>query len=256
MGVHTSTVETTVLLRVGPKNSIVNAYNNNRISFSCPANWIDYALSNNNHDTGDIMEGAFARLFKEDMLLAYLKEKYKNNLMVAAVGDETNIAYFIPLLFTPMLCFYSMKRGMKQNLQEFANQMNHSVNDSAALIIFDTEKFFKDLFCNIPLIISFLSTEGFDGCFNPEQPVLVKDINYTSKHHFLFTCDPIDALFLKDESYAYQHELRIIIPNAHFRNNGIPGRSYERSSIDVDLPHIKEYAKVIVLGGNKEITLA
>lgn len=52
MGKLTSNVTTTLLMRVGPTESIEKCYFEKTLQFSCAANWLDYALTHKNKTIG------------------------------------------------------------------------------------------------------------------------------------------------------------------------------------------------------------
>ena len=247
-----STTDLCVLIRVGRKDDIISTYINDTLYFSCPANWIDFALKHNDQNTGDCFECAFLRTFVTDPYFLQLKRKFGDNMMYEIVGDGTCFACFIPSLFTPTICFYSLKNGNTENLRIFAQKMN--CPKSAALVILDSRQFIEDLYENIVSIIPNLSTERYKSSFSYDNLLFVRDITYVDKKHSLFSFDMMDALFMKDKSYSYQHETRMIIPYRHFHNIGIPGKpDYMKCSIMVHLPRLKNYAKVFEIDKNLEI---
>lgn len=65
MGKLTSNVTTTLLMRVGPTESIEKCYFEKTLQFSCAANWLDYALTHKNKTIGDVLNAYLPKHLKE-----------------------------------------------------------------------------------------------------------------------------------------------------------------------------------------------
>ena len=60
------TTDTFFLMRVDSPENIDRDFYQNRLTFSCPANWLDYALKQNDETIGDRYECIFAHLDASD----------------------------------------------------------------------------------------------------------------------------------------------------------------------------------------------
>lgn len=274
MGKLTSNVTTTLLMRVGPTESIEKCYFEKTLQFSCAANWLDYALTHKNKTIGDVFECVFAQTFKGDPHISDIvdsrgKPMGDHLLVLENTADDSCILRYIPTILVPVMCFYSfnVERIRKElandgepvgwfafNLDEYCKDMDYNNDDASYLFITDPPKFFNELKAMIPTVvsnnISNLTSKRFYGNFNPNEPLFFKDIEYHKhKRNELFWDSPesMEELFWKLPEFERQSELRCMIPNVNFVQTYNPNYgTYKRNSntLSVYLPHLQEYAVI------------
>ena len=278
MGELTSNVTTTLLMRVGPTESIEKNYRDKILTFGCAANWLDYALTKGNQTVGDIFECVFARTVGRDPRIRSVTDSrgkpMGDHLLVLEdiedIADNSCILRYIPTILVPVLCFYSFnvqkiceKLGKDDkpaenfafNLDEYCKYMGYSTETASYLFITDPVRFYRELQMVIPAAIeenkSNLTSERFYGAFNPDEPLFFKDVEYHKHRRIDFFWDNpenMEELFWKLPEYEEQSELRYIIPNINFAQTFAPesgNYDYTLNTLDVCLPCFQEYSKVV-----------
>lgn len=275
MGELTSNVTTTLLMRVGPTESIEKNYRDKILTFGCAANWLNYALTKGNQTVGDIFECVFAQTYKTDTRIHGLTDSrgkpMGNHLLILEnTADDSCILRYIPTILVPVLCFYSfnVQKILKEleekgnqfndfvfNLDGYCNGMGYSTETASYLFITDSTRFYRELQMMIPETIennkTNLTSKRFYGDFNPKKPLFIRDVEYhRHKRNELFWDNPtsMEELFWKLPEYEQQSELRCIIPNINFVQSFDveSGRyDYTLNTLDVYLPHLQEYSTVV-----------
>jgi hypothetical protein len=264
-------IDLTLLLRVeNDYNKMKNKHDNNKIEFSCPANWIDYFLKNNDSVIGDINEGVFAHDNDNLINLNKLKdshgEKMGNNLLVFRNNNSCSLRY-MPIILTPTICFYSISIGkmleenidyktIEMDLRGYCKELKYNI-DTAGVILIDKPSGFinelKEELKNVMMINSNLSDERFYTKFNPIDPIDAGIINYykyNKNKNFFDNAIVGQELFWKDEDYSWQNEFRIIIKNAHFKqyfNPNLKNYDYSNNILTIKLKNLNKYCKLFKL---------
>ena len=254
-----NTVTTTCLLRVAGYQSSYQDYCDRRITFSCPANWLNYALSFSNHTVGDLHECIFAHKY-----ICEIGHNLKDNNIVI-IDDEFGVAcylYRMSALLAPTLCFYSLsvneeRRRLNNNkvidmdLSKYIKYMGYSLDSTGVLIITDPSAFLDDLKAQIPSAImqseEKLSCEFYKYGFIEDFPIRFGKVDYNKHNYFDFFFDAtptMDELFWKSKQYEPQSEVRFVIPNIGFRQKfSFVGYNYKRNIINVQLPNLPDYSR-------------
>ena len=174
---------------------------------------------------------------------------------------------FIPTILMPVLCFYSFDvysvyeqlnangnttKSFAFNLDKYREDMRYSEDEASFLFIHDTARFFAELKESIPLAVASnkdnLTSKRFYGRFDPDQPMLISNIDYhkhTRSEIYYHRTDSCEEIFWKYPEYEHQSELRIVIPNLNYDQTYDPNTKYDyrKNTLDVFLPHFDEYAK-------------
>lgn len=268
-------INLTLLLRFEKFENLQKFYQNNFIEFSCAANWIDYAKTNNK--TGYIFECVFAHVDSE-FNISQLNDSHGNamgeNLFVM-IDSKDNSRYLIyePIILSPIICFFglSMKDLLKKdknskcfklNLANYLNEFNYSPEEYGVLLIDKPIDFINEIINQLPNHIkqnNNLTSERFYCDFNPIEPIDADFVKYDkyNKSDLFFDQDCIgQEIFWKDCSYSWQNEFRIIIKNINFKQYYDPQNyDYKNNKLQISLPNLKEYSKIIPLKDIKEFVI-
>ena len=275
MGKFTFSVTTTLLMRVGSIESIEKCYKEKVLQFGCAANWLDYALNKKNQTIGDVFECVFAQTLKGDPRISTITDSHgkpmgDHLLVLENAADNSCILRYVPTILVPVMCFYSfnaqkirnkLDANGKQhkwfafNLDEYCKIMGYDNKTTSFLFIMDPVKFYNDLRAMVPIAVednqSNLTSERYYGVFNPNEPLLFKDVNYdkhTRNEIFWDNPENMEDLFWKLPEYKQQSELRYIIPNINFIQTFDPNANsynYKQNTLNVYLPHFQEYSKIV-----------
>lgn len=275
---YTKKVSSILFMRAGKTEEIMDGYNNDYIKFTCPANWIDYALKYGNEIIGDMYDCSFANT----------REKY--NCCVQRLTDRDGILmmdeiltlkdnrtafyhhYYKHKISKPTLCYYTFKydiwnneykhRGLQNDewlygdLDQYLKGMGFNEEEASYLFIHDTRGFINELKKTIVDAVykskDRLSDEGFSDEFDKNRSINMDDINY-GRHcrNEVFIDndkDNDDVIFWKLPEYAWQSEFRITIQNIHFTQNirdDMEGYNYAENELKVYIPNLKKYASVV-----------
>ena len=110
-------------LKVGRTDEILNNFNNNQITFGCPANWLDYARKEKNPSVGDILESVYACCPISEKELHINQEQREYTIIGNASADSCYL-YKQSTILTPALCFMSFK-----NEDEYKNKCFFNINE-------------------------------------------------------------------------------------------------------------------------------
>lgn len=213
MGKVTTQVTTSLLMKVGPTESIKKYYNKKTLQFGCAANWLDYALNKKNQTIGDIFECVFARLLAEDPRISYIMDSHgkpigDHLLVLKNLADHSCLLRYIPTILMPVMCFYSFNvekirdkldakgkptKWFAFNLDEYCRSMDYDNKAASFLFILDPVKFYNELMAMVPIAVennrSNLTSKRFYGAFNPNEPIFFKDIDYHTHKRNDWFCD-------------------------------------------------------------------
>lgn len=258
-----------LLFRIGRKSTIEQQFKEGYITFGCPANWIDYSIKHKDSQTGDLYECIIGQTLQCDPRVEELGKTYHNNLLqMNHPNNGLCLVRFIPTILTPTLCFYSFNTDSERNAQRlkgktgdvvtynldrYRRRMGYAEEEASFLFIEDKDSFVNDLRSNVPIAVeqnkNNLTSERVFGRFHPKKPLLINDVDY-SRHtkDEIFVDNPMSSqeIFWKMPEYAYQHEMRFIIPGTNFIQSydSLYGYNPTKNVINVHLPHLKEYALV------------
>lgn len=257
------------LMRVGPTEEIERCFAQKTITFGCAANWINYALTKNNNTVGDLQEGIYAHVPKEDPRIDTVIDKKGNPmgnhlLVLENLLDKTCLLRHIPTILKPVLCFYSfnIEKVMQEmgnvpcvyfDAQEYLDYMGYEKEKTSFLLVTNPEEFLNDLKNAVPLAVeenrNNLTDKRFYTPFNKSNPVLLKLVDYTKySENTIFWDLPENGeeLFWKCSSYQPQSEARIVINNLNFVQTYNPKEeyNYEKNRLNVILPNFENYTKI------------
>ena len=256
MTVHN--LKTAFLMRIGKRSEIEYCWNKKLVVFSCPANWIDKQLTGSDDSIGDIFECIFAHLPSDDPRVWQQVDSHghpmgDNLLILRNEKDGSFLLRYIPVILTPVLCFYSIRSGsIPIDLLKFASDMKYDTKDCAFLFIKDVARFFDDLKEQVPIAVKDnrnLTSERFYRPFDPFNPIDANNVNYdkyTATEPFYDRQCCLEEFFWKLPEYRYQSECRIIIPNVNYIQGYDPNKKYnpQQNYLEVSLPHLHEYAEI------------
>lgn len=197
------------------------------ISFSCPGNYIQIAKTTKNDEQGDLNEGIFARLKKDDSRIGEMREKLKDDLEIIEDGEYVKLrrwsSYYIPTF-----CFYSYKIAdmLESDITKVGSQtLNHyfddrmysgfgpqsvrnvlSTDNIPAYLILQTKPFIQNL--NKNLALNMIGAE-------------IRPVNYTEFQKEEFFINPTELreeLFYKYPRYSYQKEARVCLVKTRLNN--------------------------------------
>ena len=204
------------------------------------------------------MENATVLLFDNEQRS---ERPLKNFISLAALIEEQK-AELSTQLYTRLFDSSSerIRKGIKNaddllafDLDLYCEMMECKPEESSYLFILDPVRFIEELKLSIPKAVEAnyakLTDERFYSAFNPKDAVLLRNVDY-SRHNKseLFYDNPgnCEEIFWKMPEYAFQSEVRIIIPNINFQQAFCYPQPYDatENSLIINLPHLKEYAKV------------
>lgn len=257
-------------MRIDSTVRIQECYRERKLSFSCAANWVDYAMKGN-YVTGNFFECVFAHLPVWDKRLYELKDSHglpmgRHAFILHRRDLPTAYICYIPTLLTPAMCFFSFSAEHKKNapnrnipalhgiplldLHRYRADMNYSCEDSSFLFIIDFSSFYEELKAAIPIAVQhnadILTTERY---YENGQTVelFMDEVDYhrhdVNDLYFDDAFTPGEELFWKAPRYSWQSELRFTIANINFKQFYDPAQyDYRKNRLDVYLPHLQEYS--------------
>lgn len=261
-------------MRAGNYRSIWSDYKNNWITFSCPANWIDYAAKQKkrNITSGieDWHECTFAHVdksFNENGVTNGRGIPSGSNLLCSVSSkDGSKFLAQIPVILTPALCFFSFgniaKRILSQEdntdrigfgLDNYLHNLGYQEKGTGYLFITNYKWFAEELTEQIPIAIKKnirnMNSDAFTIPFDSKNPVIMNEVDYNRykiSDYFYIQDSYLDAMFCKDKSFEYQSEMRIVIPHINF-NQRFPKDNYDykQNQLKVFLPNLRKYATVL-----------
>ncbi|MED4063169.1 hypothetical protein [Priestia megaterium] len=207
------------------------------INFSCPGNYIDIAKRTGNNEQGDVDEGVFARLKKDDPKIGKAAKKLKDDLEII---DEHNgyvklrrrSSYFIPTF-----CFYSYRgsdllnssqdfSGYQQIPHWFDDRMYKSFGQFLIRNVLNNDSYPASLMIHVKPFKLRLQLAMCRQGINFKMG----NVNYTEFEKDEFYIEPDEKrseLFYKFPQYSYQKEARICLYDRPFKN------IYSRLSVNI-----------------------
>ena len=271
-----TSIRMSLLLRVGSNQAIERCYHKKTLTFSCAANWLDYALKHNDQATGDFFECAFAHVPKDDPRIAEIRaadgKPMGNNLLILEnKKDNSCILRYVPAILMPAVSFYSfhpidiIKRNQslsienseKQpyitfSLDKYRSSMGYKPENASYLLINNVREFIDELKERIPIAVDEnkenLTSKRFFIKYNPKETILCKDVNYKAyKRNEVFFCpnNNLNEMFWKLPEYEWQSEVRMVIPHMNFvQSYDFISYDYQINTLDVFLPKFQTYASI------------
>lgn len=270
--------EPNILLRLGITEALKKQHSCGFLTFSCAANWIDYAIKYQNCAIGDILEAVFAQLpypipkYYDNQLIDKKSRPLNDSLWVSPVdGKDYCYLRYMPTILMPTICFYGIdfENYCRDNKDElfidfhlYAHAMNHHIymdkynnldlNKYSVMIINDLTRFIDDITNGIITAITMsskLTNSGFSQPYSNKNCMVSGGINYYKYNYdqpfFDNTCN-IHPLFCKHRRLAWQNEFRIAINNVRFKQiYDRKNYSFEKNTLNVYLPHLREYSEII-----------
>lgn len=186
-----------ILFRVGKAAPMQEEYKEKVLTFSCPANWLDYAIKQNDFITGDYLECVMGHKPYSPTLgneLTDLTGKpLGDNLLVTPYEDGKKcFLRYMPTILMPTICFYGIdvanrlknKFGLFFNFDTYCKILNYQISESLILCISNMEMFEADLNQGIIKAVSCssnkLTSNGFASSFSLKQT----NIDLTFKKSF------------------------------------------------------------------------
>lgn len=255
-----------ILFRVGKAAPMQEEYKEKVLTFSCPANWLDYAIKQNDFITGDYLECVMGHkpysLTLGNELTDLTGKPLGDNLLVTPYEDEKKcFLRYMPTILMPTICFYGIdvanrlknKFGLFFNFDTYCKILNYQISESLILCISNMEMFEADLNQGIIKAVSCssnkLTSNGFASSFSLKQPYIGKFVDYYKFNYgeeFLDnTCD-MSAIFAKDKRYANQSEFRFVIKNIRFKQRlDVDNYNFKTNLLKVRLKNLHNYAELI-----------
>ncbi len=255
-----------ILLRIGKDTEIETLYNNKQISFSCAANWIDYAIKVQNYNIGDVREGVFGRVvfpFDDNTLTNRRGEKYGENLLITPYGDRNHCYLrYMPTILMPVICFYGIdvekatkldKSSVLFNFEKYAEAMKYNISEASVWVIKDMVAFEADLRKGIVTAVTNnlqnnLTTDGFVNKFDISNPYVGGFVDYDKYNYnvdFIDNTGDLSPLLCKCKCYDYQSEFRFILNNVRFSQKFTLNKyDYSLNKLNVSLQNIKSYSNI------------
>lgn len=222
------TVDATFLLRFDNYNKLLNDFNNKNLNFSCPANWLNFAVKthlkvnsiskninmyNYDNNVGDIFECAFEKVNTADInfnsYVDHFGKPMGENLVLLNLSNGKSLLYYQPHLLMPTFCFYSIngKKLFSQNPQPIYSDFQvidyskyffgeSNIENKGVLIIHNVNAFWDDLSKNIKSAIK-------------SYPARLTDKNFysynNSIHNFNFLASNVEyCSFYFDDTFKIQ----------------------------------------------------
>ncbi len=258
------------MLRLGKTANIHQQYEECRLTFGCPANWIRYAKQDS-RGIADEYEAIWGHVRKNDPRLSQICDDgapLNSSRSLWTSEDRKNNDYiyvrYIYFCLTPSLCFYSRdiqnevikceeKLGKRiefldVDILPYINSLGLNVNDCSFLLISYPGKLIEELKVQIPIAIKNAKAPIDISDFDPLNPLCVRPVDYTldiDKEFFVENLHSYSPLFTKKTEYINQHEARIFIPNVNFITDPlIEEDKYDPKNFElsVTLPNLHEYA--------------
>jgi hypothetical protein len=210
------------------------------ISFACPGRYIDIAKRTGNSEQGDIDEGIFARLKKDDPRIQEAADLVKKDLEVIEDGDYVKLrrksSYFIPTF-----CFYSYrgKDLLDNDIRQAGKQIISHYFDERMYSGFSPDEVRNVINSDLSPASLFIHPAPFRYIL--AGALYIKGIQFELRHidyelfkndeFYIEPTDKREELFYKFPKYAYQKEARVCLIN-----NPLPSY-YERFNLSLgELP--------------------
>ena len=264
-----------LFMRVGKTADIMDSYKNDYIKFTCPANWIHYAISQRNGTIGDPYECSFANVREDDPRIDNLTDAHGrpmgNHLLVLNnKNTHTSLLCYLPVILRPTICLYSFNydelynkyesigpykdKWIKYSLDKYRSSIGYNEDEASFLFIHDPINFVRELIDLIPKTVKenadILTDERFDSSNNAIQSLDVNNVNYhIHQANELFFDNPRtpDVMYWKLPKFEWQSEIRLTMINTNFKQgnvNGIEKYDYKQNELKVYFPNFKNYATV------------
>lgn len=220
-----------LLLRVGETKKLKEFYENGKMAFSCPWNWINYCINEGNSTIGDINECPYQVCFDGYAVLN------TNKFLLTDFNDQSKMIHRMSTVLTPAYCFFSVDPEWVNNEYEFdickyCHEMNIlNLKGQSFLFILDIDAFKEDLFSSLQAVKT-IKGRKFEYDDKKEHIKLVeyKDDIYGPNEN---------EIFIKNRKYEYQHEARIVLPEYTFE------KELGYISFELTLKNAKNYSRVV-----------
>ncbi len=271
-----------IMLRLGKTENIHRQYEECRLTFSCPANWIMYAKQDAS-GIADKYEAIWGHVRKDDTRLSQICDdgtplNSSNSLWITE--DENNNEFifvrYIYFCLTPTICFYSKEiksnvikleqelghkiDNYKIDIQPYLDSLGLDVKDCSFLVVRYPGKLWGELKMQIPMALKQTDAAINIDDFRYDQSLCITSVNYSldiEKEFFADNLRNFCPLYTKRPDYREQSEARIFIPNVYFTTYPIiDEEEYDAKKFEfsVTLPHMHEYVSEIpALGKSKMI---
>lgn len=240
-------------LKVGRTDEILNNFNNNQITFGCPANWLDYARKEKNPSVGDILESVYACCPISEKELHINQEQREYTIIGNASADSCYL-YKQSTILTPALCFMSFKNEDEYknkcffNINEYIGRMQYLLEEASILIIKDVKTFHNELNEQVPTALSNSKNVIFKKPYD-YTPVRMQHVDYDFYEKYPFfdiSNNTNDEMFYKRKRYSYQSEVRIILNGTNYTQKyNTNDYDFKKNQLAVSLPNLKKYARVV-----------
>ena len=243
----------TMLLFRCTKRKYAEDFINGKIFFNQPKNWIQYEKDGDNR-RGDILEGTFLSTNSSDSSPFVIQLKEDKSLYNFTENDMT---YFRRKQIDDVysICFYGLKDNsfQEKNIDEYGKahylskvEKSYFTDFSDNLTEQDYFKLCNDekpvvLFINNPHSFFEKIKEALESIGVKEDEILISPIEYINKSIPSIAAIPYPMeLLLKDESYANQNEVRIIVNS----NNPAFIKYMQDNNNIINIGNISEIAEI------------
>ena len=259
---------TDILIRIDYSEKIKEQYDNNKIYFGCPANWIDLAKKDK-EGIADKFEAIFAHVKKGDSRLSIIcDDGIPLNMFRGLWEDEkedgTVFVRYARHCLIPTTCFFSvaayqkLKSGKEKliiDLRKYYKSLGYNQEECSLLVVKKPQRLFDELKQQIPNSLSKHANIRFDDEYDDKKCLLAKRVKYNLDINKEF-CDldglrKLTDIYRKRKKYRPQREARLIIPKVYFTADPVFRKdAYEVNRLSVDLPNLKEYC---IYGDAKDV---
>lgn len=245
--------ETLALFRCTEKQYADSLCTTGNMKFNTPQYWIELEKKEGK-GRGDSLEGVYAASHYLDVKTLIESNSLRENIQREA---NSNIIYFRSndILNLPCFCLFGLnniafseekidEKGIKRNIsyvtkQYFYDFSNNSTKDSIETLP-ESRRPVLVLIRNPKLFIERVKTYFIDRGFKNEE-ILIQPVEYLNKKEpFISTRTFPNELFLKDITFSYQSEIRIVI---NTKNQTILQDMAQRDNI-INIGNISDIASV------------
>lgn len=270
-----------IMLRLGKTVNIHRQYEECRLTFGCPANWIRYAK----HDaTGiaDEYEAILGHVSRSDERLSQICDDgaplNSSNSLWETDDSNNNELIFVRYIYsclTPTICFYSRKikeevikleqeigheiNSYEIDMKPYLDSLGLDVNDCSFLVVRFPGKLWQELKMQIPKELKSTDVAINIDDFKIEDPLCIRYVDYSldiEKEFFQENVHSYSPIFTKRPKYKDQCEARIFIPNVYFTTYPlIEDKEYDIKNFEfsVSLPNMHEYISEVPASGKHKM---
>lgn len=206
-------------LRFSDKMCYLEQIRDGVLSFSCPGRYIKEARESGDDKQGDLFEAVFARLRKSNKKILEMRELLGDDLEEIDDGDciylRRKSAYLIPTF-----CTYGYTVGKVYRDGNHYDAGRHNICFSPDLRMYDGfSKRGDNPYIYLAMIKKDTYFKNIDAaCIRESTKVVGASVQYIdmANEFFINPTENYPEIFIKSDSYAYQEEYRLSLPEKKF----------------------------------------